>query len=54
MLNPKTGKVFPVRKLELGMALVTFVGMSSDFQISVVKGFLEFHLPPQPLEIILD
>ena len=54
MLNPKTGKVFPVRKLELGMALVTIVGMSSDFQISVVKGFLEFHLPSQPLEIILD
>ena len=54
MLNPKTGKVFPVRKLELGMALITIVGMSSDFQISVVKGFLEFHLPSQPLEIILD
>ena len=32
--------------------LVTIVGMSSDFQISVVKGFLEFHLPP--LEMILD
>ena len=33
------------------------VGMSSDFQISVVKGFLEFHLPltqQQPLEMILS
>ena len=41
-----------VRKLVLSLALATIVGMSSDFQISVVKGFLKFHLPP--LEMILD
>ena len=40
-----------MRKLVLSMA--TIVGMSSDFQISVVKGFLEFHLLLSPLEAIV-
>ena len=44
-------KVFPVRKLVLSVS--TIVGMSSDFQISVVKGFLEFHRPPPLQEMIL-
>lgn len=33
--------------------MATIVGMSSDFQISVVKGFLEFHLLLSPLEAIV-
>ena len=44
-------KVFPVRKLVLSVSRI--VGMSSDFQISVVKGFLEFHRPPPLQEMIL-
>ena len=44
-------KVFPLRKFVLSVSKI--VGMSSDFQISVVKGFLEFHRPPPLQEMIL-
>ena len=42
MLKAKSDKDFLVRKLVFRLNVITIGGMSSDLQISVVKGFLEF------------